>query len=213
MTAARILNPPDSKAAIILLHGLGASADDLHPLAAMLCGGNLRAILPQAPTRSVTINGGMQMPAWYDIAGGDLQSRQDEKGVQESARRIEDIIAEETARDDSQKIFLGGFSQGAAMSLYVGMRCATGLAGMVALSGYLLLEETLAAEAAEENMQTPIFMGHGTADEVVLPDWARACRARLQNDRRPLRYKEYPAAHHIVQEEMDDLNAWMEGLL
>ena len=71
----------------------------------------------------------------------------------------------------------------------------------------------MAAEAAEENMQTPIFMAHGTADEVVLPDWARACRARLQNDRRPLRYKEYPAAHHIVQEEMDDLNAWMEGLL
>ena len=159
MTDAPLNYHPENPAGVlVLLHGLGAAGDDLYPLAKYLCGGQLRVVCPHAPVRPVTVNGGMPMRAWYDIAGANLEDRQDAAGIKESAAQINALLAAESARGfATNKIFLGGFSQGAAMALYAGLRYAETLAGVIALSGYLLLEEKLTAEsAAAEHAHTDI---------------------------------------------------------
>lgn len=209
-----VYNPPAAAACMILLHGLGASSNDLYPLAEHLYGGNLRVICPQAPTQAVTCNGGWQMPAWYDIAGTDLADRQDAPGIAQSAKTVTALLAAETARGTPpENIFLAGFSQGAAMSLYSGLRHPQRLAGIVVLSGYMLLGETLAAQAAAANRQTPIFQAHGIFDPVVLPQWAKQCRTQLQDNGWPLAYKEYPIAHAIAAQTLTDLNQWLKPIL
>ena len=215
MTDAPLNYHPENPAGVlVLLHGLGAAGDDLYPLAKYLCGGQLRVVCPHAPVRPVTVNGGIPMRAWYDIAGANLEDRQDAAGIKESAAQINALLAAESARGfAANKIFLGGFSQGAAMALYAGLRYAETLAGVIALSGYLLLEEKLTAESAAENMRTPIFQAHGEYDPIVLPQWAHHCRNILQTQNRPLTYKEYPAPHTIPPQTTTDLSKWMEKIL
>ena len=214
MTDALEYNPKNPAACMILLHGLGASGADLFPLAENLLGGKMRVVCPHAPARPVSVNGGMVMPAWYDIAGTDLESRQDAKGVRESAAMITTWLGEEIARGfDSQKIFLAGFSQGAAMSVFAGLRCKNRLAGIAALSGYMLLGETLAAEAANANRKTPVFQAHGIFDPVVLPQWARQSRDILQTGGWNVEYREYPVAHAIAPQTILDLNIWLKSVL
>lgn len=199
---------------MILLHGLGASGADLYPLAEHLLDGKMRVVCPHAPARPVSVNGGMHMPAWYDIAGTDLESRQDAAGIRQSAARIQTWLGEEIARGFApQKIFLAGFSQGAAMSVFAGLRCPHRLAGVAALSGYMLLGETLADEAAAANRNTPIFQAHGVFDPVVLPQWARQCRDELQAGGWRTAYQEYPAAHAIPPQTILDLNKWLKEVL
>ena len=212
--ATLIYNPPQAAASMILLHGLGASSDDLYPLAEPLYGGNLRVICPQAPVRPITCNGGWQMPAWYDIAGSNLADRQDAPGIVQSAAVITALLAAETERGTPpENIFLAGFSQGAAMSLYAGLRHPQRLAGIVVLSGYMLLSETLAATATAANRQTPVFQAHGNFDPVVLPLWARQCHTQLQDGGWPVEYKEYAAAHAIAPPVLADLNQWLGEIL
>ena len=203
-------NPPSPTGSIILLHGLGASGDDLFPLAAQIDDGRQRVICPHAPVRAVTINGGMPMRAWYDITAADLAGRQDESGVLESAQTIEQIIAAEKSRGfPAKQITLAGFSQGAAMALHCGIRHNETLAGIIAMSGYLLFADKLKAESTPAARQTPIFQSHGADDNIVLPEWARTSRDTLANNGWQLTYKEYPAAHNIHPQTIPDLNNWL----
>lgn len=203
---------PDNPAAcMILMHGLGASGDDLYPLAKTLANGRLRVVLPHAPMRAVTVNGGWKMRAWYDIIGADLESRQDATGVAESAAVIKQLIAAEKERGfPAEQIFLAGFSQGAAMALHIGLRYAEKLAGVVCLSGYLLFaENTPSADAASPK----IFQAHGNFDSVVLPQWAHTSRDILLEKGYDLTYREYSAPHVITPNELDDLNEWLKQQL
>lgn len=208
--AMPIYNPPQkANGVLILLHGLGASGDDLLPLAPMLQ--QWRVLCPNAPHRAVSINGGWQMPAWYDIVGSDLDDRQDESGIKESAILINNIIDEEILRGTPPaNIMVGGFSQGAALAIYIGLRRPQKLAGIIALSGYMLLGEQLTAEAAPENFQTPIFQAHGSLDTVVLPVWATQCRNQLQNGGWTVDYHEYTVAHTIAPETVADINLFLQ---
>ena len=207
-------NPPQPLGSLLLLHGLGANGADLYPLASEIVGGRLRVVCPTAPTRAVTVNGGWQMPAWYDITGADLAARQDAAGAAASAAMVEDWLAAEKARGfASQRIFLAGFSQGAALSLYAGLRHAESLGGIIALSGYLLLAEALPQAMTAAQRHTPIFQAHGVFDTVVLPAWARQCRDTLTTVGLPLSYHEYHMAHAIAPEELQDLNQWLQELL
>lgn len=202
-------NPPQATASMILMHGLGASGDDLFPLAAMFGGDWLRVVCPNAAARPVTVNGGMSMRAWYDITGADLQDRQDTAGVADSTALIEELIAAEKSRGiAAQRIFLAGFSQGAAMALQVGLRHTEQLAGIVALSGYLLFAQETGGYAAA-NRQTPIFQAHGMFDPVVLLKWAHASRDVLKQEGYSLTYKEYPTTHAIAPDEITDLARWL----
>lgn len=205
-------NPPRAaEACMILLHGLGADGGDLLPLAREFAGGALRVVCPHAPARAVTLNAGMRMRAWYDIAGGDLVDRQDRAGVEESAAVIVDLIAAERKRGfAAERIFLAGFSQGAAMALHVGARHGETLAGVVALSGYLLFAEALAEEASAAGRETPVFMGHGGMDAVVLPRWGRMSRDALTGAGVAVEYREYALLPHAIDGgEIADVNAWL----
>jgi phospholipase/carboxylesterase len=174
-------------------------------------------VFPCAPIMPVTINNGYPMPAWYDILGSDindLTKREDEQGLRTSQAAIEALLAREKARGiPAHRIVLAGFSQGCAMALLTGLRHAESLAGIVALSGYLPLATTTAAERHAANAKTPIFMGHGLQDNVVHINRATASRDALQALGYTVNWHAYPMAHSVCMEEIVDLNQWLSSVL
>ena len=183
LPAIELETAPGPVASVIWLHGLGADGNDFVPIVPELGlppARALRFIFPHAPVRAVTINNGMRMRAWYDIAAADLNNRADISGVRQSTDQVEGLIAREKGRGvPAAHIVLAGFSQGGAIALYAGLRHAERLAGILALSTYLVQADRLPAEAAAANRDVPIFMAHGTADPVVRFEWGLASRRAL----------------------------------
>jgi len=208
---------PAPTASVIVLHGLGADGNDFVPVAQELDlspVGDVRFVFPHAPVMPVTINGGYEMRAWYDILGADLVQREDEKGLRSSLALVEALIAREKSRGiPADRIVLAGFSQGCAMALLTGLRHGETLGGIVGMSGYLPLAATTAAERHARNMATPIFLAHGRMDPVVPLARAIASRDALQALGYPVEWHEYPMAHSVCMEEIADLNRWLVGVL
>jgi len=204
-------------ASVIVLHGLGADGNDFVPICDELdlaAVGPVRFVFPNAPVRPVTINGGMRMRAWYDITGTDLVRREDEAGLRESRLDVEALLAREQARGVAPaRTVLMGFSQGSAMALLTGLRHAERLAGLVALSGYLPLAASTAAERSTANADTPVFMAHGRFDGVVPIARATASRDALLALGQPVEWHEYPVQHAVSAEEIADLNAFLLRVL
>ncbi len=205
------------QATIIILHGLGASQDDFVPFTSELdlsSIGPVRYIFPNAPTRPVTINGGMSMRAWYDILGADLQKREDEGGLRQSQQLISDVIDHEVARGvAANRIVLGGFSQGCAMTLQTGLRYRERLAGLLGMSGYLPLATATDTERSDGNRLTPIFMAHGTLDPVIPIARARASHEALNTMGYDVEWHDYPMPHSVTMEEIADINRWLLKVL
>jgi len=204
---------PNPGACIIVLHGLGADGNDFVPICEELElseVGGVRFIFPSAPEIPVTLNGGYRMRAWYDIYGPFPQPREDEAGLRRSQAIVAALIEREVARGiPAERIVLMGFSQGCAMTLMAGLRHPQRLAGLVALSGYLPLPASLAAERSEANAGTPIFMAHGSADSVVVISRAQSSREQLQALGYEIEWHDYPIEHSVCLEEIQDLNAWL----
>ncbi|MBC5782091.1 alpha/beta hydrolase [Ramlibacter sp. USB13] len=204
-------------ATILILHGLGADGNDFVPVAEELqldSVGPVRFIFPHAPVMPVTINNGYRMRAWYDIVGFDADAPQDEAGLRRSQQLVEALIAREKQRGiPAERIVLAGFSQGCAMALLTGLRHPERLAGIVGLSGYLPLADTTAAERHAANQQTPIFLAHGTHDEVVHLDRAEASRDALQALGYPVEWHEYLMGHAVHPMEIEELNAFIVRVL
>ena len=176
MDAVEIETGPDPQAAVIWLHGLGADGHDFEPIVPELeLAKPVRFVFPHAPMRPVTINNGMRMRAWYDIFqfGGGAE---DDAGIRASQKLVEGLIA----REKGKKIVLAGFSQGGAIALQTALRHPDALAGVLALSTYLPLSTTLAAERHAANQKTPIFMAHGRFDDIIPIDRARQSRQALE---------------------------------
>ncbi|MFK7957168.1 MAG: alpha/beta hydrolase [Lysobacterales bacterium] len=207
----------DPSCAVIWLHGLGADGHDFEPLVPELKWQQappIRYVFPHAPVRSVTINGGMQMRAWYDIRGMDLNERVDEAGIRESAAQVTALINEQMAAGiASERIVLAGFSQGGAVALMLGLTCPHTLGGIVALSTYLPMDAQLAAERLPANQNTPIFWGHGNADPVVAYGLGELSSARLREWGYSLGWHEYPVGHGVHPQEVNDLKRWLQGCL
>ena len=212
-----IESAPHPTAAVIWLHGLGADGNDFAALVPELdlsaCPG-IRFVFPHAPSMPVTLNGGYVMPAWYDIRGADLVSRQDTDGIQQSARAIAALIEHEAARGiPYQRIVLAGFSQGSAMALHTGLRFPQRLAGVMALSGYLPLADTFASERHSANAQTPIFMAHGSMDPVVALARGEASRDLLNKLGYPVQWHTYPMQHSVHPREVADISVFLAKVL
>jgi phospholipase/carboxylesterase len=207
LTFLEICTGTSPDASIIWLHGLGADGYDFAPVIEMLQPlPSVRFILPHAPRLPVTINGGYHMPAWYDIFGRDIADRQDEPGIRASQSQIEGLIAQEKGRGiDAGRIALAGFSQGGAIALHTGLRHAEKLAGIIALSTYLPLHGSLAREASAPNRNTPIFMAHGTFDEVIAPETGRASAEFLSAAGYDLKWQEYEMPHSVCNDEIADI--------
>ena len=204
-------------AAVIWLHGLGADGNDFAPIIPQLnlqgCPG-IRFVFPSATSIPVTINSGYVMPAWYDIFGKDLTDREDADGIRNSAASIVQLIDREASRGIAyDKIVLVGFSQGCAMALYVGLRFPHKLAGIIAMSGYLPLANTLILEGHSENKQAPIFMAHGIWDPVVIPERGEASFHFLKNLGYQVDWKTYPMEHSVHPNELVDISQFLKQVL
>jgi len=208
---------PHPSVSVIVLHGLGADGSDFVPVAEELdlqAVGPVRYVLPHAPTRPVTINGGYVMRAWYDILGTDLARREDEEGLRQSLASVEALITRERERGvKASRIVLMGFSQGCAMVLLAGLRHGERLAGLVGLSGYLPLAATTAAERNAANNDVPIFLAHGRSDTVIPIDRALASRDVLVALGYQVEWHEYPMQHSVCAQEIVDLNRWLLRIL
>ncbi len=200
-------------ASILILHGLGADGRDFVPVAEQMdlsSVGPVRYVFPNAPVMPVTINGGYPMPAWYDILGADLAQRQDEAGLRRSQAAIEQLIEREVSRGIApHRIVLAGFSQGCAMALMTGLRHRQALAGIMGLSGYLPLADSLAAERSSASLQVPIFLAHGLQDDVVVPERATASRDLLRSLGHAVQWHEYAMGHSVCLEEIADMRDWL----
>jgi phospholipase/carboxylesterase len=197
--------PPseEERGVMIWLHGLGADGRDLEPVAEMLGIAGLRHIFPDAPVRSVTINGGTRMRAWYDIAETDFYgNRVDEVGLRASADAVAELALH--CVQPGKPLFIAGFSQGGAVTLAVGLKRLKSLAGMIVLSSYLP-----GFLRMDDCNKAPLFMAHGTQDQLVLPDWGRASCDWLKAAGFPVTWREYPMAHTISLEEIQDMAEWI----
>lgn len=209
----------DAEASIIWMHGLGANGNDFISLVESLSlpdNHKIRFIFPTAPQRPISINGGMVMPAWYDIKSlDDLDSRnQDEIGVKNSNEEIKSLINKEIKRGiDSSRIILGGFSQGGAIALYTGLRFEIKLGGIISLSAYCLQEKKLLQERSELNKNIPIFIAHGTFDDIVPFVLGKRMETVLLDADYQVKFKKYPMDHSVSLEEIEDISNFLKEIL
>lgn len=207
----------DPKAAVIWLHGLGADGHDFEPVVPELrlpSALPIRFIFPHAPHRPVTINNGYVMRAWYDIRTAEFVQREDETGIRESEKTVQELIAREHARGvPSSRVVLAGFSQGGAIALHTGMRYPEPLAGVMALSTYLPLLDAFAAEAHAANRSVPIFMAHGTEDPIIPIERGRHSADLLKRAGADVQWRRYEMGHSVCIEEIGDLAAWLVNVL
>lgn len=205
-------------ASVIWLHGLGADGHDFVDIVPQL---NLphnlpvRFIFPHAPMRPITINSGYVMRAWYDIKRLDtLREAEDAKGIHDSAKNICALIEHEEQQGiESDKIILAGFSQGGAMALHVGLRYPKKLAGILALSAYLPLADSLPAERADENQNTEIMVIHGTHDPIIPVELAYASKEFLIENGYKIDWRTYSMQHAVCPQEVNDISQKLQSFI
>lgn len=194
---------------MVWLHGLGADGYDLEPVAEMLGVKGIRHVFPHAPVRPVTINGGMAMRAWYDIAGPDLQRQEDSDGMLSSARQVHELI-DGLSNVTDVPVVLCGFSQGAVISLVASALGMRKVRGVVLMSGYV--PELLSSSLASLNA-TSVLMMHGTQDEVVPFRLGKAGAEKMAGLGVDVGWHSYEMPHAICQQEISDIGNWLTGLL
>jgi phospholipase/carboxylesterase len=205
----------EPSASIIWLHGLGADGHDFEPIVPELRlpdALSLRFVFPHAPVRPVTLNGGMAMRAWYDIVTLDREGPVDAAGINESSVLLEGLIAREEQRGIApDRIVLAGFSQGGAIAINTVLRAGRKLAGLMALSAWLALPEALKGDAVDT--ATPVFMAHGQFDPMVPMQFGRTSADRLAGAGFDVEWHDYPMAHAVCPQEIDDIRGWLLRVL
>ncbi len=200
-------------ASVIWLHGLGASGHDFEPIVPELqlpTDLPVRFIFPHAPEIPVTVNGGMIMPAWYDILAMDIDRKVDESGVLASADAVDALIAREMDRGiPSDRIIVAGFSQGGAVAYQCALRHPKPLAGLLTLSTYMAMPVTL----NNANAQLPVMVCHGSMDPVVPEQLGQRAAASLKQMGLSPEYRTYPMEHMVCLEQIRDIGAWLRERL
>lgn len=213
------VNPSGKPAAtIIWLHGLGADGHDFEAIVPELRLPDsipVRFVFPHAPERSVTINAGMIMRAWFDLIDLDLGANSaDKEQFLESVEMLEALIENEMRFGlDSDRIVLAGFSQGGAVALHTGLHYPKRLAGILAMSMHLPTLRDRSAALSPVNREVPIMMAHGQMDPVIPLAKAIATRQELTRLGYAVSWHEYPIQHSVCAEEVADIRAWLMGVL
>ena len=196
-------------ASVIWLHGLGASGHDFEPIVPELqlpAGLAVRFIFPHAPQIPVTVNGGMFMPAWYDILAMDIDRKVDEAGVLASADAVDALIEREIARGiPSERIIIAGFSQGGAVAYQAALRHPQPLAGLLTLSTYMAMPVT----PSNANASLPVMICHGSMDPMVPEQLGQRAAATLTELGYSPQYKSYPMEHMVCLEQIRDIGQWL----
>jgi len=198
-------------AAIIWLHGLGADGydfADIIPELGLPKNSAIRFIFPHAPIMPVSINGGYEMRAWYDISDMNLEINPDIKNIEKNSKFITEFIDAEIEKGiNSEKIILIGFSQGGAMALHTATRYPKKLAGVVSLSSYFPTAETMPMNGI--NAKIPVFFGHGNYDNVVPPTLGKKAFEFLKSNGNPVERHTYNMMHSVCVEELKALGSWL----
>ncbi len=204
---------PHPDAAIIWLHGLGADGNDFVPIVEQLQLPShfaVRFIFPHAPVRPITINQGYQMPGWYDISSLSIVEEEDAAGIRESSAILSELCQEQEASGiASSRIIVAGFSQGGAIALHCGCRYPKTLGGIMALSTYLALPETLEEEISDQICEVPVFMAHGRQDDVVGYEYGKQSLELLEANNIEVQWNEYDMGHAVCTEEIQHIRQWL----
>lgn len=218
LDAVIVEHNPANKAinrAVIWLHGLGASGHDFEPVVPQLgldADMAVRFIFPHAPNRPVTINGGMVMPAWYDILEMSLERKVDVNQIEESAQQIQDLMAREVERGvKPEHIVIAGFSQGGAVAYHVALGYPERLAGLMTLSTYLATNDNISYSDANKDM--PILIEHGTHDPVVPAILGEQAKQLLSEKGYNVAYHTYPMAHQVCMPQIQNIGKWLNKVL
>lgn len=208
---------PQPTAAVLWLHGLGADGHDFEPLVPELNwpgAPDIRYVFPHAPVRPVTINGGMPMRAWYDIVSLGSGRDHDQQGIADSVNQAARLLRRERDRGiAADRIVVAGFSQGGAIALQLALRFPEKLAGLIALSTYLLLDRRMRADAHEANLGLPVFVGHGSQDPMVPCHLGEQVAERLRGMGYAVEWHSYVMPHSVCPQEVADLAAWLRTRL
>ena len=203
------------RASVIWLHGLGASGHDFEPVVPEFRFARqrpVRFIFPHAPEIPVTVNGGMVMPAWYDILAMDIDRKLDAAQLQASADAVAKLVEKEVSRGvEPANIIIGGFSQGGAVAYELALRYPDRLAGLFALSTYFATADMVQRSSA--NQALPVFIGHGTHDPMVPVSLGEAARDKLDGMGYPTEFRTYPMDHSVCLEEIRDLDEFIARCL
>lgn len=204
-------------ACVIWLHGLGADGHDFEPIVPELRlppSLPLRFVFPHAPVRRVTLNNGLPMRAWFDLTKIGLNQPRNQAGMLASRAAVEGLIAHENQRGiPASRIVLAGFSQGGSVVLYSGLQYRERLAGVMALSTYLPVDEGMEFAVHPSNATTPVFYGQGVQDPVVPLPLAEKTRKALVALGCKIEWHTYPIPHSVCQAEIADIRAWLLSVL
>ena len=204
------------KYSVIWLHGLGADGNDFKGIVPDLhlkAEPNIHFIFPSAPIQPVTINGGMQMRAWYDIVEKSLERNVDSAGIYQSAKLVGQLIQQEMDKGiPSEHILLAGFSQGGVIALHTGLSFPHKLAGIIVLSAYFPTLEQLKTEITTFNNAMPIFMGHGMLDSIVAIESGKTAFNALRALEYPVEWHDYLMEHSVCSEEIEHISAFMNAI-
>ena len=215
LNALQIDTGPEPQHTIIWLHGLGASGHDFEPVVPEFAFSRetpVRFIFPHAPELPVTINGGMVMPAWYDILAMDVDRKVDAEQLRASASMVAELIKAERERGvASENIILGGFSQGGAVAYELALSYPERLGGLFALSTYFATADTI--ELSDANRKLPVFIGHGRFDQIVMERLGQAAHKTLQDLEFEPEYQSYGMEHSLCLEEVRDLDRFLKTLV
>lgn len=194
---------------LIWLHGLGVDSSDFESFQKELSQfgdlNNVRMVLPSAPLRDITAYN-MKMNGWYDLLDETFEeeAKEDIDGMNQAAETITALIEQERQKYPDSPIWLGGFSQGAAMAILVGLSQITPLAGVIALSGYVPKHPRF-DELSDVAKQTPVFMAHGTLDPVISLVQAKKGLEVLNKAGASVEFFDYPMVHEICPDEVADI--------
>ena len=205
----------DATASVIWLHGLGADGHDFEPIVPELklpTSLAIRFIFPHSPSIPVTINGGMSMPAWYDILDMSIERKVDTQQLTASATAVQALIDREIERGiKAERIILAGFSQGGAVAYQAALTYKKPLAGLIAMSTYFATKESIQIE--ECNKQLTISIMHGSQDPVVVPLLGEQAREALIERGFTPTYNEYVMQHSVCAEQVADISGWLQSRL
>jgi len=215
LTCVEIEPATPATATVLWLHGLGADGHDFEPIVPELRlprDAGVRFVFPNAPAIPVTINGGMVMPAWYDILALDVGREVDERQLLQSAAAVSALVDREIARGiDSRRIVIAGFSQGGAVAYQLALSDPRPLAGLLVLSAYFATARSIQLDPA--NRDLPILVCHGSLDPVVPEELGHRAHQTLLAMGYAAGYKTYPIGHNVSPEEIADVSRWLRATL
>lgn len=201
-------------ATVIFLHGLGDTGHGWALAMESFKSNYIKFICPSAEPMPVTLNGGIQMPSWFDLKSLDANGPEDEEGIKNACQKIHNLIEEETKLGiPSNRIMLGGFSQGGALAIYSALRYPKSLAGVLLFSCWLPLNRQF-PQAAINNTDISVLQCHGDIDNTVPYKWGVLTSEILKSFMPKLEFKTYRGMQHgSCEEEMKDAHQFIQTCL